>query len=144
MKVFNILLISFLVVGLVGTVDSPTYENNNEYVKVSNDRLAASCKDNQEIIKGWSEGIKKEFGCDLDHLEAIFVPIKVGKTEENRTILLGPVTTTAYSYRNQQKVRIVLVNMILYLMNKDKIIENFVIIEPGSPKMVPGWVSLLT
>jgi hypothetical protein len=145
LKKLIILLICLLV-----TVSNVFSEDFGEYVNVVNKRLVDSCA-NQDNLKGWRDGLKEEFGCDLDHLESIFVLVQAervkvlganDKVTDEKVLLGGTVTTTGYAYKNNQKVKISQVVTIVYLMNKDAIIEDSVIIDSTKPKLFNGWIGI--
>lgn len=137
MKKLIILISSILLIGTLSFSQSI-----EEYVKVVNDMLAISCT-SPDTIKGWEEGVKKEFNCELDHLRSTFVLSDV-KQAGDKIILAGTITTTGYAYRDKQKVRIIQIVIVAYLINKDKIIEDSIILEAYPPKVIEGWVGLST
>ena len=138
MKKIVILISSILL--LVSLAFAVTLE---EYVAAINQRIAEGCRTNQKVIKDWKDGIKESFGCDLDHLGAVFVLLEARQIE-TKMLLFGVLTVTAYATKDGQKVRVIQVSSIMYCINKDNIVEDKAILGTDPPKILEGWIGINT
>lgn len=139
MKVINIFLILFLVLGV--TVSGEDIPNDlDSYRKVIMDSIDAKVQ-NKKTFDGWKEGAKQDFNCELDHLGFTFT-ITLVKREADKLFIIGLVTITGYAFKDAIQVKLIQSHLVIYCITKDKIIESSRILESIKPKLEYGWFGI--
>ncbi len=120
-----------LCLGLVLTFTFSFSTDYSEYVDVIRKYYESKIA-GKEAISGWEVGVREEYKSVLDHLICTFEFVDGFETTEDKIVITGILTTTAYCTRDGFKIRIHQLYGMAILMTKDKKVEKLVKITEAS------------
>jgi hypothetical protein len=131
-------LILFLI--FVGCFLANANNNFSEYVDVIKNFYKEKQND-LEIIQNWRDGVKEDYGYDVDHISIEFEFIEGAKTTDGKIVIIGIITCTAYCCtQDNQKLRIIQMSIVAFLITKNKNIEKVLKLKDAPQHILkPGW-----
>ena len=127
-----------LCLGLVLTFSFSFAKNYDEYVEVIRKRYETKEKD-KEVLRGWEIGVKEQYKSVLDHLKITFEFFDGYETTEDKIVITGVITTTAYCTRDGFKIRIHQLYAIAVVMTKEKKMEKVLRLAEQGHIIEEGW-----
>lgn len=127
-----------LCLGLVLTFAFSFSADYSEYVDVIRKHYESRIK-GKEAIESWEVGVRENYKSVLDHLICSFDFVDGFETTEDKIVITGILTTTAYCMRDGFKIRIHQLYGMAILMTKDKKFEKFLRLTEVSRIVEPGW-----
>lgn len=127
-----------LCLGLVLTFAFSFSADYSEYVDVIRKHYESKIA-GKEVISNWEVGVREEYKSVLDHLLCTFDFVDGFETTEDKIVITGILTTTAYCTRDGFKIRIHQLYGMAILMTKDKKVEKLVKITEASRVVEIGW-----
>jgi hypothetical protein len=137
MKIIIFKIIITVILCLALTLVFSFANEYSEYVGVISKYYESKQKD-VEVINGWELGLQ-DYKAVLDHLVNNFEFVDGVKTTEDKIIIAGILTTTAFCTRDGCKIRVIQRYGMAILMTKDKKFEKFLKLTEVSHIVKFGW-----
>ena len=94
----------------------------------------------EDTIQNWKDGVSREYGYTLSFITINFEFVDGALTTEGEVVIAGIVTTTGYCYtKDENKIRVVQMVSIVFLMSNDEQVKKSLIISDFHRSILPGW-----
>ncbi len=113
------------------------YGEFDEYLEMYRNRNETYQED-EDLVKNWAEGIWKGYQAKLDHLQISF-DFDEGKRSDDRVVLLGTLSITAFCIKNGNKMRITQKSEVAILFENKEYLRSITTKEGGRHIVEPGW-----
>jgi AAA15 family ATPase/GTPase len=94
----------------------------------------------ETTIQSWKDGVSKNYNYTLSFVTINFEFVDGALTTEDEVIIGGITTTTGYCYtKDENKIRIVQIVGMVFLMSNDGQVKSSFIISDFYRSVLPGW-----
>lgn len=135
MKKFMLLLVIFIFLFTSSLLSNDFTFHTNAIKKIYEEEQKS-----EDTIQNWKSGVTRDYSYTLVFITIDFEFVAGKVIDEDQVIIGGITTTTAHCYtKEENKVRIVQMAPMIFLMSNDGQIKRSLIVGDISRSIRPGW-----
>jgi hypothetical protein len=130
-----------IVLLVIGTSFGATLQ---EYTDKLTERYTETLK-SPAGLKGWENGVRKDYGVTFDHLTISFIAQdqKPSETEGN-TLVAGTMRITVFGFKSNAKVHCLFERLLIIEVSPDNTTVQYLLLKETTSGVVPGWTGIDT